>query len=164
MYSLFLLCLQVIFKEKNNPANVESYPSLHYYTVCKGVLFAFTKTTDHRVSQGRRHTSHGRCLWGMMALDWLLSIPWCFPEGKRINLCTIMVGGPCSAGHYPSNWPWLPWCCETGWYFKSHLCRPNNPIYCKALINRRSVIKHLKKGRKRQMGNTNTISMQWSEI
>lgn len=53
MYILILPCLQVRVKKLNNLANIESYPSLHYYTVFKGALFAFTKTMEHRVSHGR---------------------------------------------------------------------------------------------------------------
>jgi len=83
----------------------------------------------------------------MMVLDWLLSIR-CPVRRAKIDLCTIMVWGPCSAGRYPSNWPWLPWCCERDWYFKSNLSRPNNPIQPKALINTKSVIKHSKTRKK----------------
>lgn len=169
MYSLILPCLQVRFRKLSNLANVESYQSLHYYTFKRYYLHSLKPwSIVYLMAEGATilqwHISHGGCLWGMVALDWLLSIHWCLSEGKRINLCTIMVGGPCSAGHYPSTWPWLPWCCERGWYFKSRLYRPNNPIYCKALINRRSLIKHSKTRRKRQVGNTNTISIQCSEI
>lgn len=54
MYSLILPCPPVSFKKLDNLANVVSYPSLHYYTVFKGMLFAFTKTVEHCVSHGRR--------------------------------------------------------------------------------------------------------------